>query len=254
MTDAAFDAQRQEFVPIEAPLQDRLRRIANRVQGAVEAWEHYHETMPWLEGSGIRMVLDEWAAGGWRTGDIAGALGTALVLHEMFRHTDVWAMSAYTALTSLLAYDRTDASPTLRATGLLFELYTEHLGTVPVTVVRGSSPQPELLGTVGVDRPAESSGSPTYPLDVLAARSEDGRTLTVAVANPSESPHALELDFQGATPRGGRVWTLSSSELGARAVPGAEPVSTVDETTVVDPTAPLTVPAAAIQLYELRLE
>lgn len=254
VTDAAFDRQRQEFVPIHAPLEDRLRRIANRVEAAVEAWEHYRATMPWLEGSGIRMVLDEWAAGGWRTGDIAGALGAALVLHEMFRHSDVWAMSAYTALTSVVAYDRTDAYPTIRSAGLLFELYTEHLGTVPVEVVQGSSPQPDLPGTVGVDKPAESSGSPTYPLDVLAALSEDGRTLTVAVANPSEAPHALRLHFQGATPKPGRVWTLSSPRLDAQAVPGQEPVSAVTEAALPEPAGSLTVPAATVQLYELPLQ
>lgn len=253
VTDAAFDAERQEFVPIEAPLQDRLRRVANRVQAAVEAWEHYRETMPWLEGSGIEMVLDEWAAGGRREGDIAGALGAALVLHEMFRHSDVWAMSAYTALTSLLAYDRTEAYPTIRATGLLFELYTERLGTTPVAVVSGNSAQPELPGTVGVDKPAESSGSPTYPLDVVAALAENGETLTVAVANPSASAHTLRLSFRGATPSDGRVRTLTSPELAARAVPGEGPVSTVSEARVSDPTAPLAVPAYAIQLYELRL-
>lgn len=60
-----FDQAEQRWVPNEnAPLQDRLRRVPNRVRGLVEEWEEYQRRMPWLKDTNIRPVLDEWHAGG----------------------------------------------------------------------------------------------------------------------------------------------------------------------------------------------
>jgi alpha-L-arabinofuranosidase len=251
MPDQAFDAEAGVFRPVDDPLQDRLRRAPNRVRGAVEAWEEYHRRLPWLKDTGIRMVLDEWATGARGAGDMVGALGAAMVLNEMIRESDVWVMGAYTALTSVVAYDRTDALPALRASGLVFQLYTDHLGTLPLAVT-GDSPQPELRGTLGVDKPRLSSGSPTYPLDILAALSADRRTLTVAVVNPSEQPQTLQLRFDGATPRrAGRVWTIES-EPDARAMPG-QPAARLVESRVTSPTAARTIAPTSIQLFEFTL-
>lgn len=112
-----------------------------------------------------------------------------------------------------------------------------------------SVPDP-ITATLDVTR----TGPPIDPLLYGYFIENLGSIFAVAGANPSESHHTLQLDFRGGTPRGGRVWTLASPELGARAVPGAEPVSMVTEAAITDAGASLTVPAAAIQLYELRLE
>jgi alpha-N-arabinofuranosidase len=254
--DQYYDVGFQEFWPANDPLHARIRRVANRARAAVEAWEEYQRRMPFLKDTKIRLVMDEWSsgAGGGAGGEITNALVTTLVLHEMFRHSDVFTMSAYTGLTGTVAYDRSEASPTLRAVGQVFRLYTEHLGTLPLPVT-GDSPQPELRGTVGVDKPAVSSGSATYPLDVMAALSPDRTTLTVAVTNPSETPLTLRLGFTGGTPaRNGKVWTIAAREFGARSLPGQPSAATTTEGAALDPGALLAVPPATIRLYEFRLQ
>jgi len=254
--DQAFDEGIQEFWPTYDPVQDQLRRIPNRVKGAVEAWQEYHKRMPYLDTMDIHMALDEWSAGGVRggPGEMLGALAVAMTMNEMFRYSGVWQMSAYTGLTSVVAYDRTLAKPELRANGRLFELYHDHLGTIPVHV-GGSSPQPELRGTVGVDKPSESSGSPTYPLDVAATLSADRKTLSVSVSNPSASDMSLRLDVHGGTPsRAGKVWTLSQKDPNARTMPGGPPAATVVSSSVSDSGAVLTIPAFTIRLYQFQLQ
>jgi alpha-N-arabinofuranosidase len=111
-----------------------------------------------------------------------------------------------------------------------------------------------LRGTIGVDKPAVSSGSPTFPLDVLAALSEDRRTLTIAVVNPSEVPHTLRLAYRGGRPTGaGTRSTIGVAEFGARVRPGEPPVANITESAVADGSAPLTIAPATINLFRFRM-
>ncbi len=68
---------------------------------------------------------------------------------------------------------------------MLFKMYRDHFGTIPVEVT-GNSPQPKPMFPAGGDQPAVNPGSDTYPLDVSAALSEDRKTLAIAVLNPSD--------------------------------------------------------------------
>jgi len=250
----AYVANEQRWVSNVVPLQDRLRQIPNRIQGVAEDWYQYLERMPWLEDSGIKMVLDEWHAGG---SDLFVGLWTALGLNELYRHTDVYKMSAWTCLACALAYNSFDP-PVLRSGGLVFKLFANQAGTIPVLGITGNSPQPELRGTVGVDRPQTSSGSPTYPLDVMATLSEDGRRLAVTVINPSEASHQLVMEvLNGGAAAGfaksGRKWTMAGASIDARNVAGQAPMIPLVEAEVPDLAAPLTVPALSISLYEFQL-
>ena len=65
-----------------------------------------------------------------------------------------------------MSMNRTDA--VLNPAGLLFKMYREHFGTIPVTV-SGSVPQTAPLYTSGGQDPKINAGSPTYPLDAVAA-------------------------------------------------------------------------------------
>ncbi|MEJ2081703.1 MAG: hypothetical protein P8Y94_05890 [Acidobacteriota bacterium] len=77
-----------------------------------------------------------------------------------------------------------------------------------------SSPAPKY--PVGGDQPQVNPGSPTYPLDVSAALTGDGSTLTIAVVNPSESTQRLDLTIQGVELRGnGHRWSLTGPDLDA---------------------------------------
>src|SRR3990172_3328144 len=197
------------------------------------------------------MVVDEWHAGG---NDVFVGLWTGLVLNELFRHTDVYSMSAWTCAACALSYNHFDP-PVYRMGGLAFKLIANQLETIPVLGILGNSPQPELRGTVGVDKPQTSSGSPTYPLDVMAAISPDGRRLTVSVVNPSESAQQLVMQvLKGGAAAGfarnGRKWTIAAADANSRNLPGQEQQISLTESPVDDLTVSQTVPPVSISLYE----
>jgi alpha-N-arabinofuranosidase len=86
-----------------------------------------------------------------------------------------------------------------------------------VTVeVAGNSPPPAPKYPVGGDQPRVNAGSPTYPIDVSAALTSDGKALTIAVVNPTESAHDLDLSIHGVDLRGkGRIWRMTGAGLDA---------------------------------------
>ena len=64
---------------------------------------------------------------------------------------------------------------------------------------------------MGADQPKVNAGSPTYPVDVVAALTSDGKFLTVAVINANESAQELDLSFKGITPGKGRMWRMTAT-------------------------------------------
>lgn len=236
----------------DAPIQDRLRRIPTRAHAAALEWKGYLERMPWLKDSGIKMVMDEWSTGGG--GDLAAGLTVGMTLNEMFRHTDVFKRSDHTCAPCAISYDGWDP-PVLRSNGLVFKMLADKYGTLPILDIGGNSPQPQLHGTVGIDIPPTPSGSPTYPLDVMAALSQDRQRLTISVVNPSESAHQLQLDVSGTTlPNSGQVWTVSGSSIRAGNVGGRPPEVTLTQSTLSNANRPITVAPFSINLYEFQIQ
>jgi alpha-N-arabinofuranosidase len=151
----------------------------------------------------------------------------AWVFHEMFRHSDLYQMACFTFATSLIATSRTEA--VLNPAGLLFKLYRDHFGVVPVAV-SGDAPPPPPKYPVGGEQPRVNAGSPTFPLDVAAAWTEDRRSLAVAVINPTESEQALDLAVTGADlAASGTLWRLAPAKLDATITPGQEPEVEIEE-------------------------
>lgn len=205
-----FDLKENKRVAVEEPLVDALYRPANRVRGKVEAYEEYSRRFPALKTKHLQIAIDEWAFTRLPA-NLKQTLANALVFHEMIRHTDLIAMAGHTMGTSSIEFNATDAA--LNTTGLLFQLYRDHFGSVPVEVA-GNSPPPAPKYPVGGDQPQVNAGSPTYPVDVSAALTSDGRFLTLAVVNPSESIQKLDLAIQGVDLRGKvRHWRLTGPAL-----------------------------------------
>ena len=249
VNDSAFDVERQEFVPANDPLPDRVRRTPNRVRATVEAWEEYLRRLPQLRTRNITLAIDEWAGGG--RGGFTSTLCAAEGLHEMFRHSDVITMGAYTAFTSCLAFDGADSC--YSATGLIFQLYRHHFGTIPIAVT-GNAPQREVKGTAGVDKPSVSSGSDTYPLDVAAALSNDRKSLTVAVVNPTETAQKTTLAFAGVTlqDRGTRR-EVAVPDLQTRNVAGQSLRVRIVETSLDKVPTQLELAPLSVSLYDFRV-
>ncbi|MES1254799.1 MAG: alpha-N-arabinofuranosidase, partial [Acidobacteriota bacterium] len=177
MADMAFDAEKQDYVKVDEPLVARVRKIANAVHAVVEAWDEYQRRFPALQMDRYPVALDEWVSEwlGERGVRAPGysmfaPLSCAQAMQEMFRHSNRFILSSYTAAPQLLAFNKTDA--TVQPVGLMFEMYRRHFGTIPVEVT-GNAPQHDVKGTPGVDKGKVSSGSDTYPLDAAAALTAD---------------------------------------------------------------------------------
>ncbi len=249
VNDSAFDVDKQAFVAGNDPLEDRIRRTPNRVKSTVEAWEEYLKRMPQLRNRDIRLAIDEWAGGG--RGDFSRTLCAAEGLQEMFRHSDVITMGAYTAFSSCLAINGADSC--YSGTGLIFYLYRHHFGTIPIAVT-GNAPQHEVKGTVGVDKPAVSSGSDTYPLDVAAALSSDRKSLTVAIVNPTESAQKINVTFNHvALQDKGTKWEVAVSDLQTRNTAGQEPQVKIVESPVDRVPDRLEVKPLSVGVYEFKV-
>jgi alpha-N-arabinofuranosidase len=134
---------------------------------------------------------------------------------------------------------------------LLFKLYRDHMGTLPLAVTGNSAPP--APGTAARNRlPKAHAGSPTYPLDVSAALSADGKLLTIAVVNPTESAQDLDVAIQGAQLRGkGRMWRLTGPSLTATTDLQHKDVQ-VTEAPVNEAPRTLRVAPISIEIYEFE--
>ena len=248
-----FDVTTGRSVPLDAnePLVDWMRRPANHVRIKVEAYEHYLELIPALRAKRVPIAMDEWAYAGSPPNGYRVVPAYAWAFHEMFRHTDIYQMAAFTFATSLLSASRTAA--VLDPAGLLFKLYRDHFGTIPVSVT-GNAPQSAPKYPPGGEEPKVNAGSPTYPLDVAAAWTDDRAALTVAVINPTDSTQTLDLSFQGVRLAGSATrWRMAPDSLDARIVVEEAPQVHVEEEPAAHVPARETFPPFSVTLYRLAV-
>jgi alpha-N-arabinofuranosidase len=246
-----FDVTTGKSVPLDPnePLADWMRRPANHVRIKVEAYEHYLELIPALRAKPVPIAMDEWAYAGSPPNGFKVVPAYAWAFHEMFRHSSLYQMANFTFATSLLSASRNQA--VLDPAGLLFKMYHDHFGTIPVTVT-GNSPQPAPKYPPGGEEPKINAGSPTYPLDVAAAWSDDRTALTVAVINPTDSAQTLDLSFEGVRLAGGGTrWRMAPERLDARIVVGEAPQVQVEEEPVTRVPAHETFRPFSVTLYRL---
>ena len=227
-----FDLVKGDRLPVDPgePLVEWMRRPADRVRAKYEAYQDYLERVPALRKKRLPIALSEWAYARGRPNSYKVVPAYAWVFHEMFRHSDLYEMACFTFATSLVAANRTEA--VLNPAGLLFKLYRDHFGVVPVAV-SGDAPPPPPKYPVGGEQPKVNAGSPTFPLDVAAAWTEDRGALTVAVINATESEQALDLTVTGADLlAGGKRWRMAPAKLDATITPGQKPEVEVEEQAV----------------------
>ncbi|MEO8597293.1 MAG: alpha-N-arabinofuranosidase [Candidatus Solibacter sp.] len=233
------------MVRVDEPLVEWARRPANRVRNKIEAYEEYARRIPALQAKKVPMVIDEWAYSG-SGNNMKSALANAMVMQEMFRHSGLIIMAGHTMGTGSIDVNANEAA--LNTTGMFFKLYRDHFGTVPVEV-GGNSPVPAPLYPVGADQPKINAGSPTFPVDVVAALSADGKSLTVAVINANEAAQQMTLNVKGATLGKGRVWTMTADKLEAVTGLGRNEVK-ITETPMNEAPSSLTVAPISISIYE----
>jgi alpha-N-arabinofuranosidase len=226
------DMKLQKKVPIDPPLSfiEWQRAPAVQVRAKYEHYQEYLKLIPALRAKQVPIAIDEWAYFGGGPNSYKTVPAYAWAFHEMFRHSDVFQMGALTFATATMSSNRTEAI--LNPTGMLFKMYRDHFGTIPVEVT-GDSPQPKPTFPAGGDQPAVNPGSDTYPLDVSAALSEDSKTLSIAVLNPSDAEQSIKVGINGAKlGDAGKLWRMAPDSIDATVQVDKKPEVQVEEQTL----------------------
>jgi alpha-N-arabinofuranosidase len=241
-------AEKRPNAPPDLELIEYARSPSNQVRMKADEWQIYRQRFPAIDRDHIFLSIDEYAYFGPAT--LKSALAYSMVMHEMLRHTDFLKMSAFT--TGAATMDITPSASVLNSTGLVFKLYGEHFGagTVPLAL-SGNSPQPAPSYPVGFDHPQVRAGSPTYPLDVLAGMAPDGKTLRIAVVNPTYESRRVALALRDLAVGGpGVQWRLSGKSIAAENKVGAATGVTIVRKSVELDGNTLTVPPISVSIFE----
>jgi alpha-N-arabinofuranosidase len=256
-----FDYERAKSLPTDAGNEEGyvtadetqlewVRHPSNRVHKKAEEWEEYEKRFPAMIDKKIFLSIDEYSYSGTQP-NLKSALAYGMVFNEMLRHTDFMTMAAYTMGTARLDIGSTSA--VLNTTGLLFKLYRDHFGTLPVAV-SGNSPQPAPKYPPYGDQPKTSAGSPTYPLDIVAALTEDHKFLTIAVVNATDSEQKLNLNVTGVRLSGSStLWQMTGSNVDAANHVGQPPQVEVKETSAGDASGAVIVAPISVSIYRFPI-
>ena len=244
----------QKKVPINPPLSliEWERAAAVQVRAKYEHYEEYLKLIPALRAKPVPIAIDEWAYFGGVPNSYKTVPAYAWAFHEMFRHSNVFQMGAVTFATAMMSENRTEAI--LNPTGMLFKMYRDHFGTLPVEVT-GNSPQPKPVFPPGGDQPAVNPGSPTYPLDVSAALSQDRKTLAIAVINPSETGQSLQITILGAKLAStGHLYRMAPDSINATVQVDKKPEVQVEDKSLGALPGTVTVRPFSVNIYSYPVQ
>jgi alpha-N-arabinofuranosidase len=259
--DLAFDAEKQLFVDVHDPMQFRARRLANRIGEAFEALDKYVEKMHSLKDKDIKFIFDEWgnrffaasnngSAGFMRETGMLMPLSYALCLHEMFRHSDKVEASCATGGLRLLTGPDGDAVG-FASEGVVMKLLQTHFANAFPLALDGDSPQQLVPGTPFVDRGTKPTGSPTYPLDILAAFSADRKKFLLSVINPSEEGHSVALKLGGIKLQlQGKLYQIAPPSVNSTNEAGKDPAVKIVESALNNLPESVLAPPVSVSLYE----
>jgi alpha-N-arabinofuranosidase len=245
-----FDLEKGERVPVDAdwPLVEWERAPATQVRVKYEHYQEYLKRIPALKDKPVPISLDEWAYNGAPPNGYKVVPAYAWAFHEMFRHSDLYQLAGFTFATSLISSNRTEA--VLNPAGMLFKLYRDRFGTIPVDV-SGNSPQPKPKYPAGGDQPKVNPGSDTFPLDIAAAFGSDRKTITMAVVNPTESEQQLSFSIKGVVLSGhARLWRMAPASLNATVVVGQKPGVEVEELALDGVPHTVAIAPISVTIYE----
>ena len=98
-------------------------------------------------------------------------------------------------------------------------------------------------------------GSDTYPLDVSAALSEDRKTLSIAVLNPSDAEQSVQLSVAGTKlADAGKLWRMAPDSIDASVQVGKRPEVQVEELSVGALPDRITVRPFSVNIYSYAVQ
>jgi alpha-L-arabinofuranosidase len=219
-----------------------VAQVVAGIRHVAEAHRGYRRELPALADRDVRVALDEWNYwyGPYEFGELGtryflqDALGIAAGLHELFRQSDIFWMANYAQTVNVIgAIKTTPTAAALEPTGQVLALYRHQFGTLPLKVALGAD---------------------AAPLDVAAALTADGDTLTVAVVNPSGEMRHVSLDVRGLAVAGrGQRFVLTGADRWSGNRPGGEQGVAVTATSFSEHDGTVEVPALSVVLERLLL-
>ena len=237
------------YMSVEETLLEWVRHPSNRVAKKAEEWREYEKRFPAMIDKKIFLSIDEYSYSG-APPNLKSALAYGMVLNEMLRHTDFMTMAALTMGISTLDYNNTNS--VLNTTGLLYKMYRDQLGTLPVAV-SGNSPQPAPKYPPYGDQPKINAGSATYPLDMMAALTEDHKFLTIAVVNATESEQKFDLNVTGARVGPAKMCQLTATSVDAANHVGQQQQVEVKEVSSGNAQGTISVAPISVTIYRFPL-
>ena len=217
-----------------------VEQIPAAIRHKAETHRQYRKRFDSLAGKDIRIALDEWNY--WYGPHVFGELGTryflkdalgiAAGLHEYARQSDIMFMANYAQTVNVIGCIKTDkTNAAFATTGLVLKLYRKQFGRIPLEVTTAR------------------------PLDVAAALSEDGRTLTVGIVNPTAQRLDLSIDVPGVELTGdGNRWEIAGDDPMAFNEPGKPPKIEIVQSPVSGIGGTLAVAPLSVTLYALPLK
>lgn len=214
---------------------------AESVKGISDAHRRYRKEIDALKGKDIRIALDEWNY--WYGRHVFGELGTryflkdglgiAKGLHEYFRNSDIIYMANYAQTVNVIGCIKTSKTEAeFETTGLVLKLYRKEFGEIPVEV-----------------------GGKPLPLDVAAALTKDGKTLTVSIVNPLTKEVKFPLEIKNIKLSGnGKIWVMTGDDPMAYNEPGKPRKIDFVEKPVSGIPDKITLPALSATLYSLEVK
>ena len=213
--------------------------VRNAIRAKAAGHRKLQASLPNLGGKLMPVAMDEWNY--WHREyaygelgciyELQDGLGLAAGLHEFYRQSDLIQMAHYAQTVNVIgAIKTTRTAAEMETTGLVLQLYREKFGVTPLLVDQQFA-----------------------PLDVAAALSKDGRTLTLSVVNPTAAEVSVALSANGLALAGPAVrWSIGGPNAEAHNTPGQPRVVDIARS---DATATaLKVPALSTTLFELPLK
>ncbi len=215
-------------------------RLRTAIRRKAEGHRELQARLPHLRGRRIPVALDEWNY--WHHDyvygelgcvyDVADALGVAAGLHEIFRQSDVIHMAHYAQTVNVLGAIKTSRTAAeMETTALVLQLYRAEFGDVPLPLAHDFA-----------------------PVDVVAALTGDGRTLTLGIVNPTSAAVSFLLRTQhGSVATRAIRWSIGASTPEMHNTPGRPRAIHVQRLDDVATAEPLEAPALSCVVFKLPL-
>jgi alpha-N-arabinofuranosidase len=215
--------------------------LRHAIREKAEGHRKLQASLPNLDGRIVPIAMDEWNY--WHREyaygelgcvyELQDGLGVAAGLHEYYRNSDLIHMAHYAQTVNVIGAIKTSKiAAEMETTGLVLQLYRAHYGRTPLEL-----------------------GKDFAPYDVAAALSEDGRTLTVSVVNPTNAAAELRLDFGAAKPTGTATrWHITGPKAEAHNTPGQPRVVDIAKAENLDAAGGLQVPALSCALFAIPVK